>query len=303
VRVSRWLRQRVAEGRRGVVVGLQRRACQVAVDGGTLLILSRPGVPLAPNALTLDVEPRFTLEDSGLRVGQAVALGACAPADRGVDWRVTLGTAPTWEPRPRVHRVDSHDLAARLRATRVAVIGEGAVESLLPLLWMSGADAPDVGRGLARRAGPAARRLRPAALDGDAAALARAARDLAGLGPGLTPSGDDLLAGFAAAWTLVGESRGLGGVSHRRVTDAIRHGGAPGASPLGRAWLEHACRGELPEPMTGFVGALLAERIGDLSAAARGALAVGASSGTDWMVGFLLGADAVLEVGGADRPW
>jgi len=55
--------------------------------------------------------------------------------------------------------------------------------------------------------------------------------------------------------------------------------------------------------MTSLVGALLAEPVGDLDAAVRGALAVGASSGTDWMVGFLLGADAVLEAGRRDRPW
>jgi hypothetical protein len=33
----------------------------------------------------------------------------------------------------------------------------------------------------------------------------------------------------------------------------------------------------------------------DLGRAVRGALAVGASSGTDWMVGFLLGAPASLD--------
>jgi hypothetical protein len=200
-----------------------------------------------------------------------------------------------------VCRVDAHDVADRLRATRAAVIAEGAGESLLPIIWVS--DGSGISRGPGPTAGPAARLLRDAARRGDAAALARAARDLAGLGPGLTPSGDDLLAGFAAAWALVGESQGLVGESRRQVTDAICRGAARGASPLGRAWLEHACRGELLEPMTGFVEAFLAERIGSLEAAVRGALGVGASSGTDWMVGFVLGVEAILGVRARARAW
>jgi hypothetical protein len=130
--------------------------------------------------------------------------------------------------------------------------------------------------------------------------VGRAARGLAGFGPGLTPSGDDLLAGFAAACTLVGDALGLDDVARRRVTAALLAGAERGASPLGRVWLEHACRGELPEPMTRFTAALLAVGASDLERATRGALAVGASSGTDWMVGFLLGASAILDTA---TPW
>jgi hypothetical protein len=133
--------------------------------------------------------------------------------------------------------------------------------------------------------------------------VARAAGGLAGLGPGLTPSGDDLLAGFAGAWILVGEALGQDGAAHRRVTDALLSGGESGASPLGRVWLAHARRGELLEPMTRFVAVLLDPDGRELGAVVRGALRVGSSSGTDWMVGFFLGARATVEATGLERPW
>jgi hypothetical protein len=300
-RVSRWLRDRMAAGERGVVLAVQRRACHVAVDDGTPLVLSGPGVPLAPNALTLAVGPPFSFEQSGFRVGQAVALGARTPPERDVDWRVAFGGAATWEPRPRVHRVDPRDLADRLGIVRTTVVGEGKEASLLPLLWMIGSDGRDVGPRRTRIAGPAARLLCDAALRGDAATLTRAARGLAGLGPGRTPSGDDLLGGFAAAWTLVGEALGVPVEAGLRVTEALRLGAEGGASPLGRAWLAHACRGELWEPMTEFVGLLLSAETRDPGGAVRSALAVGSSSGTDWMVGFLLGASAALDRTRASR--
>jgi hypothetical protein len=55
--------------------------------------------------------------------------------------------------------------------------------------------------------------------------------------------------------------------------------------------------------MTRFVGAFLGPAPGDLGAAARGALSVGASSGTDWMVGFLLAGAALLEAPTSRPPW
>jgi hypothetical protein len=185
---------------------------------------------------------------------------------------------------------------------RTTVVAEGVRESLLSLLWLGESDRGGLPAGSLRAAAPATRLLVAAALRRDAASVARAAGRLAGLGSGLTPSGDDVLAGFAAAWTLVGTAVTLDGAARSLVTGALRSAAAA-ASPIGRAWLDHACRGELLEPMTRLVVLLLAEAALDLTPAVRGALAVGSSSGTDWMVGFLLGAAAVLESTTGSRPW
>jgi hypothetical protein len=281
------------------VRGVQRRACQITVDGGPLLILSAPDVPLAPNALAVEGAPRDSRADTGFRVGQVIWLGPGARFARHADWRVALGGARAWEPRPGVHRIGAPDLLDRLRATRAAVVAEGRGESLLPLLWASESGVAGLGPGIVRAAGRPARLLGHAAMRRDAASMARAARGLAGLGPGLTPSGDDLLAGFAAAWILLGDALGLDRAARARVADGLVAGARYGASALGLAWLGHAVHGELLEPMTRFVTALLAPRSGDVRAAVRGALGVGSSSGTDWMVGFLLGGAATL--GGATR--
>jgi hypothetical protein len=228
-----------------------------------LLVVVPPAVPLSPNGLAMD------LGDPPWRKGHRVELGPS-----------TLEAAEVWEPRPRVRPVSPRVLADRLRAIQAVAMGESTAPSLLPLLW--------------GEAGPA-QRLRAAAIGRHTAPVARAAASLAGLGPGLTPSGDDVLAGFAAAWGLLAEALGREGAARRRVASAIGSGARAGASPLGRAWLAHALRGELPEPMTRFASALFDAEARDLVPAARGVLAVGASSGTDWTVGFLLGGAAALE--------
>jgi len=113
----------------------------------------------------------------------------------------------------------------------------------------------------------------PAALTAGLVALRRGDEDrgvatLAGRGEGLTPAGDDVLAGYAAWRHAAGAPAGLAGRAAGRC------------SPIGLAYLRCADRGELVEPAAALLAALAA---GDapLSACRARALRVswGASSG------------------------
>lgn len=76
---------------------------------------------------------------------------------------------------------------------------------------------------------------------GDEAVLREAASRLAGLGPGLTPSGDDVLTGAMTALTLV---RGDASSGLRR---AIHEAASPRTTRVSAAYLEAASRGEAGE--------------------------------------------------------
>jgi Protein of unknown function (DUF2877) len=105
-------------------------------------------------------------------------------------------------------------------------------------------------------------------LDGIAALRKGDVTALAGRGEGLTPAGDDVLAGYAA-W--------------RR--EAISARVADRCSPIGLAYLRCAERGELPEPVARAVAAI---RAGDAEAARRRARALsrwGSSSGAAMLWG------------------
>ena len=107
------------------------------------------------------------------------------------------------------------------------------------------------------------------------ATVAAAVAQLAGRGEGLTPAGDDVLAGFAA-W--------------RWASGAPVALPAQRCAPLGREYLRCAERGELPAPAAAVLAAI---RAGDAPAAARraGGLAEwGASSGAALLWGMAAGA-------------
>jgi hypothetical protein len=109
--------------------------------------------------------------------------------------------------------------------------------------------------------------------------LEEGVRLLAGRGEGLTPAGDDALAGYAAWRHAAGRPVAISGLAAGR------------SSPLGLAYLRCAERGELPDAGVALLAAL---RSGDRAAASDAALILrtwGAGSGTAMLWGIAAGAD------------
>ena len=293
-RISRWVIERLTGGgaRDATVASVHTRVAILRLDRGELVCVGTTSVPLAANGLSIDLPPGAAPWTLGLEAGQAAMLSRRSLSIPAAGLCVDLDGASRWEPRPRPGRTSPRELARRARRARALTVAEGNSPSLLPLLWDSD------GAGLlpepARSAGPPAAILGAAAAAAEPDGVRRAAARLAGLGPGLTPSGDDYLAGFAAAWVLAAAALGREGPAGAAVQDALVRGAAPGASPLGRAWIAHAARGEVAEPLARFLTALLGGPPEALAGSTRGVLGLGASSGTDWMVGALSGVDALL---------
>ncbi|WP_158562822.1 DUF2877 domain-containing protein [Marinitenerispora sediminis] len=135
----------------------------------------------------------------------------------------------------------------------------------------------------------AAAPLATAVDDPDRAALV--CERLLGLGPGLTPSGDDLLCGALLA------VRALGGPDRTDVLAAAVRRARSATTALSAALLEHAARGEGCPQAVGLVEAVTGHRaVAPALAALR---AVGHTSGTDLALGVLAGARAVVGPGAA----
>ena len=110
--------------------------------------------------------------------------------------------------------------------------------------------------------------------------LEELAARVGGRGPGLTPSGDDLLAGVLVVARLVG-----GSAAGPRL-DAIAAGVA--TTEIARACLAWAARGQCIAPVHDWLAALASGRPGELAAAHRSLVAVGASSGAHLAAGLAL---------------
>lgn len=127
------------------------------------------------------------------------------------------------------------------------------------------------------------------------ALIADGARLLAGLGPGLTPAGDDFLVGVLAAFYAVSphavENQWATWQAYPRV---IANAARGRTTQLSAAWLTHAAAGAFGEAWHNLIEAMNAQHQQAIIRCADRLLATGATSGADAMGGFLWGL-AVLE--------
>ncbi|MBI4637597.1 MAG: DUF2877 domain-containing protein [Candidatus Rokubacteria bacterium] len=194
------------------------------------------------------------------------------------------GTRP-WKPsRLNLGGPGVHALAGGCRALLGAIESVGAPDGLGTLL---------VGRippfPLDRAPERAAALARACGAD-DARAAAEAARALLGLGPGLTPSGDDYVGGALFARAVLGGAGACDGAGWRRAAAAVLGRAREATHPISAALLGDLADGEGHAPLHELTTALASEAPLEAAVeAARRLTRIGHSSGWDMLAGFTAG--------------
>jgi hypothetical protein len=120
----------------------------------------------------------------------------------------------------------------------------------------------------------------------DIQGLTQAAEKLIGLGPGVTPSGDDILIGFLAGlWSTAGQNQIRLSFVRLLGNEIIRI--AKLTSEISRTYLYHAAQGRFSSSLSRVVEAIATGT--NLEPVTREALQVGHSSGMDSVTGLLIG--------------
>ncbi|MEW6028121.1 MAG: DUF2877 domain-containing protein [Chloroflexota bacterium] len=113
-----------------------------------------------------------------------------------------------------------------------------------------------------------------------------AAGQMIGLGPGVTPSGDDILIGFLAGlWSMAGENGHQLAFIRSFGRELIQL--AKGTSEISRTYLYHAAQGQFSSSLSHLAEAITTSDC--VEEAARAAMRVGHSSGMDAVTGLLIG--------------
>jgi len=239
----------------GRVLAVFSRAAYLAFPRGLVVLVDRTAEPGPLHAHVDRLPP--------IRAGDPVR------SDGGGVWLAGArigGTVEVWRAPAMPGPPDLATLAATLRAVLDHV--------------------PDLD--LASRAGPASEQRLSAALR--RGGLGAAARELAGRGAGLTPAGDDVLAGLL----LIGRAAGGPDREARLVALARR----AGTHQISRAFLESAARGRSLAAVHDLIGSCAAAEAAGARAARARLARVGHSSGLDLAYGVLVGA-----VNRATAPW
>ncbi len=211
-------------------------------------------------------------------------------------------TARRWTPAAIRPTCPLADIRARLRRSVQIAQAVAPVSGFAPLLDAAdGKPTPDAGVTAARAVSATAdslciaqaRRLLPrlatAITAGDWTAVHDAARAFSGLGPGLTPAGDDLLAGLALGF------RASRGHLSALLADALTRAVSERTTDLAVARVSHAVAGHPDESTHAVLAALLTGDGGPPDEAVRNLMDYGHSSGVDTLVGLVLGVRLGLD--------
>jgi len=116
----------------------------------------------------------------------------------------------------------------------------------------------------------------------DFATSCAVAKQLAGLGQGLTPAGDDFILGaILAAWIIHTPEVA------KSLVEEIANAAAPLTTSLSAAWLRSAGRGEAGIRWHEFFESLISGDLASIQKAMDKILAVGETSGADALAGFI----------------
>jgi hypothetical protein len=204
------------------------------------------------------------------------------------NFRLDLRAAAIWRPPDAPRRGGATEVQDALRSAATAARDQAkAGLAALAGVGLPGLPDPVLDTPVLRVAGPLVHRLLQAVVAGDPTAAGEVADELAGLGPGVTPSGDDLLVG-----TIIGLRYAEKG---RAVQVAIATNATNRTTWSSEQLLSYALAGEATAPLLGVAVALLQgaketvlqPRLAEL-------FAVGETSGADALVGLLLGLQAGL---------
>ncbi len=280
--VSRRIRDLLHRSRAGRVLAVFPRSCYVDLNG-QIAALVAPAVLNGPLNVVVDADPWgdrvaagavTTSTDRMLRIGGGVEIELAG----AVVWDAAL---PRW---PRIDAVALSGYTAGLGRLLASEAPEGGLARTV-----TGAHAPGgADEILDRTAAPALADLAGGLRRRDAHLAASAAQMLAGLGPGLTPSGDDILLGCLLALAV------LPAEGTDRIRDAIVSATRDHTTRISQAYLHAAAQGEAGEPWHGLIAGLAAGGTSRVTDAARRVMAFGETSGSDMLAGFLLSVDALV---------
>jgi hypothetical protein len=262
----------------GVIHSVFDQACNIRLDDGRLLALLTPRLGNVPHGVRIAAPAGFGFA-TRLAVGQAVGCRADVLRVTRGGLAIDFGTAKPWQAELPPGRVD-------LTVPEAAYAWQTALRALeRDRRSAGGAQTSPLVRAVERQGRLLARAVRQFRADAAAHAVAR----LIGCGPGLTPSGDDLVVGFLAGlWCTAGDDP-----ARRTSLQALARAVGAAASATGdisRTYLSHASRGWFAEPL-GFLAARIGEGAdrGQIERASAAALRVGHTSGGAGVHGLLLG--------------
>ena len=270
-------------------------AINIIVSGGLVSLVSE-AIERGPLNMTLRLPAgQSRMRSLGVRSGDKVKVNGSA-LELGESCLITFDSAPIYSPKQKftAPMLSNNEIEANLEVMRKTATLFGNISGigeLLTLILPSKDEATAsklnifASSGLLRIV-----RLEQAFVSEEKKTLNAAVSELIGLGPGLTPSTDDMLAGLVLLCVLYSKNCDRAPRATRLIAQAISREARGRTTILSEEYLRQASSGRGNEPVTRLCAALLTGSRESVERETRRVLQIGESSGTDMTLGIALGA-------------
>lgn len=256
------------------------RACNIETEAGELVTVVSPGSGNLPHGI------RCAAPFARLRQGQAANLESATLHFPAAQILVDFSRAAVWNGRVAAVSPGLRGAEAQ-RVLRDHAPDQGVALALFSSARLHSA----LERALLARMARTLPILARATETRDAGAVVSALSALVGLGPGLTPAGDDFIVGYLAAlWSRSRHEPGIAALLRALAVPVGQMSLLTNA--ISRQMLLDALQGHFAERLTEVVRCICA--VGDVAGATMRALEVGHSSGADALCGLLFGYSPAL---------
>jgi len=276
----------------GTVHSVFRQACNLWLEPGTLLTLLPCQKGNIPHGIRLDTSSHSVFPQV-LRVGQPVACRGGILRIDGDDYSIDLRNARHWHVDLQTTQIDcrrsAHTQAWAIAWSELHTYHQKSDLSRIMEGFSSSEGSSAASEVLLQQSAHAVPALLQATRNFQFEDARTSIRLLIGLGPGLTPSGDDFLVGYVAGlWCTAGTNpsrmRFLMALGSE-LSEASRN-----TNEISRAYLRSAVKGHVSEALAKLAQQLnQANNMSSVRAATQAALQVGHTSGSDGVLGMLLG--------------
>lgn len=284
------------EGIIGNVYGVFDRMVSVLAKEEELFILARKDVQMSPITVLLHFPLNISMSTFGAKTGASVIKSGPFIQISQTKMLVRLDKATLWKARKRIKTsLALEGIVKNCNTARDVGRKYGKRESLLDLIekldvLVKGAPIDVKGFNLcSRHTISPLKMLVKAVLAKNLNDVCRSAKGLIGLGLGLTPSCDDMLAGFMSSLLVATEALG-GNVDYAKEVSQVIASSTQGQTTLlSQKLLEGAALGEVPELIHNVVEAISIGTEEEVREVTHNLLAMGHFSGADTLLGILLG--------------
>jgi len=252
-------------------------ACNLINAKDEILAVVSPGIGNGPFNLVVNQvdfltqipsDPQLSIDHGKLHLGRMI---------------INTTTAQIWQPHPNwpaLHR-QKHILLSSCEIIEGILTSHAPPDSLANLT-VAASPSNRLQSQIFTHARQAIALLSTGLPNNDPSSIKAGASRLAGLGPGLTPAGDDFLLGILLGlWALLPSNQA------HTISGTILQAAAPRTSPLSTAWLKAAAAGEAGESWHHLFEAIINDDVGRLRGAVHRILPTGHTSGADALAGFV----------------